>query len=132
MTPLIPCLRYDDPHAAIAWLERCLGATRHMVVEDGSGGIAHAQILVAGGMVMLGGRRRSGEPLDDALDAIRSCVYATVADPDAQHARAVAAGAEALRAPFDTGYGSRDWIARDPEGHLWCFGTYDPFAPTPD
>lgn len=131
MPALIPCVRYADPHAAIAWLERCLGATRHLVVEDGTGGIAHAELLVEGGMVMLGGRRGDGDPLSAALDATAACVYTTVADSDAQHARAAAAGAEILRAPFNTDYGSRDWIARDPEGNLWCFGTYDPFAPRP-
>jgi uncharacterized glyoxalase superfamily protein PhnB len=26
----------------------------------------------------------------------------------------------------DTDYGSRDFAARDPEGHLWSFGTYAP------
>ena len=26
----------------------------------------------------------------------------------------------------DLDYGSRDYAARDPEGNLWSFGTYDP------
>jgi uncharacterized glyoxalase superfamily protein PhnB len=45
-------------------------------------------------------------------------------DTDALYARAKAAGAEIIRAPFDTEYGSRDFAARDPEGNLWSFGTY--------
>jgi uncharacterized glyoxalase superfamily protein PhnB len=28
----------------------------------------------------------------------------------------------------DQDYGSREFIARDPEGNIWSFGTY-PFAP---
>jgi uncharacterized glyoxalase superfamily protein PhnB len=24
-------------------------------------------------------------------------------------------------------YGSREFTARDPEGNVWSFGTYDPF-----
>jgi hypothetical protein len=30
--------------------------------------------------------------------------------------------------PADQDYGSRDYIARDIEGNLWSFGTYDPSA----
>ena len=30
--------------------------------------------------------------------------------------------------PFDTDYGSRDFTAKDPEGNVWYFGTYQPFA----
>ena len=28
----------------------------------------------------------------------------------------------------DTDYGSREYGARDPEGNVWSFGTYQPFA----
>ena len=28
----------------------------------------------------------------------------------------------------DQSYGDRRYIAEDPEGHLWNFGTYDPWA----
>lgn len=28
----------------------------------------------------------------------------------------------------DQDYGSREFTARDLEGHLWCFGTYRPPA----
>jgi uncharacterized glyoxalase superfamily protein PhnB len=34
--------------------------------------------------------------------------------------------AEILRELGDTDYGSRDFICRDPEGRVWCFGTYWP------
>jgi len=33
-----------------------------------------------------------------------------------------------LREPFDTDYGSRDYSAKDPEGNVWHFGTYQSFA----
>jgi hypothetical protein len=36
----------------------------------------------------------------------------------------LAAGAEILEGPVDREYDSRDFIARDPEGNLWSFGTY--------
>jgi uncharacterized glyoxalase superfamily protein PhnB len=45
-------------------------------------------------------------------------------EPDALYERAVAAGAEVLREPADTDYGSREFAVTDPEGNLWSFGTY--------
>ena len=49
-----------------------------------------------------------------------------VDDLDAHHDRARAAGAEIIRGPFDTDYGSRDYAARDLAGNVWSFGTYRP------
>jgi hypothetical protein len=30
--------------------------------------------------------------------------------------------------PEDKPYGGRGYAARDPEGHVWSFGSYDPWA----
>ena len=54
--------------------------------------------------------------------------YVVIPDPDAHHARAVAAGAEIIRPVHDEDYGGRHYACRDPEGHLWHFGSYDPWA----
>jgi uncharacterized glyoxalase superfamily protein PhnB len=40
----------------------------------------------------------------------------------------MAAGAQVERELADMDYGSREFSVRDPEGNLWSFGTYDPFA----
>ena len=54
-------------------------------------------------------------------------VYVIVDDGiDAHFERARTAGAEIVRELHDTDYGSRDYVARDPEGNLWSFGTYRP------
>lgn len=53
-------------------------------------------------------------------------VSVTVDDPDAHYARARAAGAEILRELKDEEYGSRGYMAQDPEGNQWYFGTYRP------
>jgi len=49
-------------------------------------------------------------------------------DPDAHHARAVAGGATIITPPHDNDYGGRSYEARDSEGIVWSFGSYDPFA----
>jgi uncharacterized glyoxalase superfamily protein PhnB len=43
------------------------------------------------------------------------------------HARAVAAGAKIVRPLQDTPYGSREFAVKDPDGHSWSVGTYDPW-----
>lgn len=73
---------------------------------------------------MLGTR---GAP--DSVNPWKSAAYGTYAvveDIDVHYARAVAEGAEILRPLADTDYGAREYTARDPEGHLWSFGTYRP------
>ena len=40
--------------------------------------------------------------------------------------RALAAGAEIIVGLEDTPYGSREYAARDLEGHVWSFGNYAP------
>jgi uncharacterized glyoxalase superfamily protein PhnB len=119
---IYPCLRYRDAPAAIEWLERAFGLRRGLVVPGPEGTIAHAELRFGQGMIML------GSPREDTPAAGPATLYLATADLDAHHARAAAAGATILRQPFDTDYGSRDYIARDPEGHVWCFGTYDPLA----
>jgi uncharacterized glyoxalase superfamily protein PhnB len=63
------------------------------------------------------------------LGGVNQGLYVRVADTDALYTRAKAAGAEIVRELADTDYGSRDFMCRDLEGHLWSFGTYLPEAP---
>ncbi|MGZ4246571.1 MAG: VOC family protein [Solirubrobacteraceae bacterium] len=51
-----------------------------------------------------------------------------VDDPNRHRAVAGEAGATIVRELEETDYGSREYSARDPEGNLWSFGTYDPYA----
>jgi hypothetical protein len=54
----------------------------------------------------------------------RSDIY--LPDVDAHYDRAKAAGAEIVVELRNTEYGSREYSARDLEGHVWHFGTYLP------
>jgi uncharacterized glyoxalase superfamily protein PhnB len=120
---IYPSLRYRDAHAAIAFLCDAFGFERKAVYTDDNGEVVHAELSYGGGMVMLGQERD-----DDAFGrhAGRGWTYVVVDDVDAHHARATAAGAEVIRPLEDQDYGSRDYSARDPEGNIWSFGTYDP------
>ena len=120
---IIPTLRYQDATAAIDFLERAFGFERKAVYDD-NGTVHHAELTYGRGMVMLG-TAGVGDP---QFDTRRSSAYVIVDDPDGLHERAKAAGAEITRELQDTDYGSREFSARDPEGNVWSFGTYDPFA----
>jgi uncharacterized glyoxalase superfamily protein PhnB len=124
-TPNIyPFLRYADADAALAWLGRAFGFREHAVYrsgQDDTGPIQHAEISLGPGIVMLG---QGDDPADRGI-------YVAVEDADAHYERAKAAGAEIVRAIEDTPYGSREYTARDPEGNVWSFGTYQPAVGRP-
>ena len=62
------------------------------------------------------------------VDGGGDAIHGVVEEPDGHPEQARAAGAEIVRAPASTGYGSREYSARDPEGNHWSFGTYQPWA----
>ena len=129
---IVPTLRYQDAHEAIDWLERAFGFHRHFVVEDGEGGVAHAQLTFGNGMIMLSSAHddefgQMQRPLASTDAPVSQSPYVIVTDVDAHHARALAAGAVIVMAPEDKDYGGRGYGCRDPEGNLWSFGSYDPW-----
>ena len=123
---VFPTLRYQDGPAAVDWLAKAFGFEKHFVVPGPAGSVTHAQLCLGPGMIMLGtGKDDSGT---NPWAAVPQGVYVRVDDADAHYARAKAAGAEIVRELADTEYGSREYSVRDPEGHLWSFGTYDPWT----
>ena len=127
----IPCLRYEDAHAAIDWLCEAFGFKKHLVVPADDGGVAHAQLVRGESMVMLGSARDNEFGAlcvlaEDAGGSTQS-TYFVVDAVDAHYRQAVAAGAEVVIEIRDEDYGGRGYSCRDPEGHVWNFGTYDPW-----
>jgi uncharacterized glyoxalase superfamily protein PhnB len=129
---IIPALHYADAPAAIDFLCRAFGFERKAVYEGEGGTIAHAELTLGNGMVMLGSMKDTeyGKLLvrPRAAGGVTMGVYVIVEDPDAHFARAKAAGAEITREPVTQDYGGRDYTCKDPEGNVWTFGSYDPWA----
>jgi uncharacterized glyoxalase superfamily protein PhnB len=129
---IIPCLRYRNAPAAIAWLDKAFGFEKQAVYADGDT-VHHAQLVFGGGMIMLGsadnasewGRHIAQPDEIGGRETQSACVI--VADADAHYARAKAAGAEILIDIADQDYGGRGYACRDLEGHIWWFGSYDPW-----
>jgi uncharacterized glyoxalase superfamily protein PhnB len=128
----IPFLRYADARAAIDFLTSAFGFEEKLVVPGEGSDVAHAELTFGNGMVMLGSERRDddiGIRSPKSLGGASQGVYLVVEDPDALYERAKGAGATIQMELTDQEYGSREFIALDPEGNIWSFGTYDPFAP---
>jgi len=130
---IIPALRYRDAPAAIEWLCQVFGFARHAVYANPDGTIAHAELALNGGMIMLGSvkddeyGRHFKSPSETGGIETRSA-YIVVPDADQAYASAQAVGAVILRPLQDMDYGSREFTVKDPEGHSWSVGTYDPWA----
>lgn len=128
---IIPALRYRDAHAAIEWLCNVLGLSRHAVYDGPNGTVAHAELVLGNGMIMLGSQKDDeygkGFKTPGELGVETRSAYVVVADAEAVWERAKAAGAVVARPIQNTEYGSREFTLKDPEGHSWSVGTYDPW-----
>jgi uncharacterized glyoxalase superfamily protein PhnB len=134
---IYPCLGYRDAKAAIRWLCDAFGFEQRMVHPGEDREVAHAELSLGPGIIMLGSAHEHMADVDtDALTAggeadfsrIPFALYVAIDDVDAHCGRARAAGAEIVRELNDTDYGSREYSARDLEGNVWSFGTYRPTA----
>jgi uncharacterized glyoxalase superfamily protein PhnB len=131
---MIPFLSYRDSKAAVRFLEEAFGFEAKLVVEN-EGTVVHAQVGYGTGMVMMSDVTTGDGFLTTAADVGKPTggVYVVIdGDVDAHAARAEQAGATIVRPPADQDYGGREYTCRDPEGNLWSFGTYDPWAPVDD
>lgn len=129
---MMPCLRYRDAAGAIEWLCDTLGFEKHVVVPDMHGGIAHAELSFGNGMVMLGSVVGSDygallKQPDEIGGFSTQSNYLVVNDADMVYQRVKASGAAVVIDIKDEDYGGRGFTCRDPEGHLWTLGTYDPW-----
>jgi uncharacterized glyoxalase superfamily protein PhnB len=130
---IIPAMRYRNAPAAIEWLCQAFGFEKHLIVPGENGTIGHAQLTLGSGMIMLGSIRDNEfskliKQPDEVGGVETQYPYVVVKDADTHYARAVAAGAKIVREIEDAGYGGRGYSCRDLEGHLWSFGSYDPWS----
>ncbi len=150
---IFPFLHYQDAPAAFEWLARAFGFEKQMLVPGPAGTIAHAQLRYGGSLIMIASvgdeekliritSARDDEmsligtasaPDDDAklkrpavVGGASQGIYVYVDDVTAHHDRAKAAGADIIMELEKSEYGSREYMARDLEGHVWSFGSYAP------
>ena len=124
-------MRYRNVAAAADWLCTAFGFEKHRIVTADGGEVAVAQLSVGPNMIMLlpvGGSeldRLMKQPDEIGGAETQSC-YVVVDDIDVHHAKAKKAGAQFVLDLKEYDSGGRGFSCRDPEGHIWSFGTYDP------
>lgn len=130
---IIPTMRYKDASKAIDWLCNAFGFEKHLVVPGENGTIVHAQLKFGNAMIMLGSENDNEygklikTPKD--LDGFNTqSPYIIVEAIDKHYQSAIAAGAEIVLDIKDEDYGGRGYSCKDPEGYLWNFGSYNPWA----
>jgi uncharacterized glyoxalase superfamily protein PhnB len=131
-TSVIPGMNYRNAPEAIEWLCQVFGFETHAVYPGPDNTIAHAELTIGNSMIMLGSLQKGAampfmKHPDEIGGAETRSLYLLVRDADAICARAKAAGAEILLDIEDKPYGGRGFTCRDPEGHVWGIGTYDPW-----
>jgi uncharacterized glyoxalase superfamily protein PhnB len=133
---VIPTVRYRDVGAAVEWLHEAFGLEPHRLVKDSQGAVLYGELTFGSGMIMVAPIQDS--PLGklmvqpDEIGGVETQIsYLFVEDARAHHARAKAAGAEIVLDIEIEANGGRGYSCRDLEGHVWNFGTYDPWVLQP-
>jgi uncharacterized glyoxalase superfamily protein PhnB len=129
---VMPTVRYRDVPAAVAWLCTAFGMQVHRAVAGDDGRARYAELEFGGNLLMIA-------PIEDTpfgklmvqpdeIGGVETQLcYLHVDDVAGHYARARAAGAEIVLDIEDEANSGRGYSCRDPEGHLWNFGTYHPW-----
>lgn len=129
MQTIFPILRYNDARGAIQFLCATFGFIELFSVPESGPTVRHAQLKLGTNVVMLGSvRPDEGTASPQTLGVATQALYVYVENLDAHYEGARRAGAQIVSPPVDTDFGSREYHARDVEGHLWTFGTFLPNA----
>jgi len=108
---VLPHVHPERARQYIDFLTRAFGAEELAVIEQ-SGQVMHAAVRIGDAVLEMGEPAgRPGLPTNG--------FFLFVEDVDAAYARALAAGATAVRPPDEIPYGLRSAIVRDPGGYLW-------------
>jgi PhnB protein len=115
MTPkLAPYVVAKDARGLIRFIEHGIGGRLTYEVAGPDGGLAHAEVQIADGVLMIGEKPAGRDPFPSML-------HLYVEDAVASHRRAIQAGATGVRDVADSGDGHRRGGVRDPWGNEWWF-----------
>ena len=125
-------MRYQDPKKAMTWLCDAFGFTKHMAYEDDKGQVMHAELKHGTGLIMIGPNISSefGKfiKMPKEIGGFETQVTFIIVDNlEAHFKNAKEKGAEILMPLKKQDYGASDYTCRDPEGHIWSFGDYNPW-----
>jgi uncharacterized glyoxalase superfamily protein PhnB len=126
MTRITPNVFYDDLGKALEWLTKAFGFETRMAMPGPDGGVMHAEMQVADGVIMMSPTSGADAWQSPASlgGAVTISLYVYVDDVDAHFAQARSAGATIVAEPEDMFWGDRTYVAEDPERHRWTFAQH--------
>jgi len=120
---IIPTMRYQDASAAMDWLCKTFGFEKRLVVPGENATIAHAQLTLGNGMIMLASATEDEygalvKPLENTSSPCTQSPYIVVDEVDALYERVKTAGAKIEIELKEEDYGGKVFSCRDPQGQL--------------
>jgi uncharacterized glyoxalase superfamily protein PhnB len=118
----------------IEWLCNTWNFEKHMVIEGENKLITYAELLAGEFMIMIASVQNPGKYNNLMIEPTviegkcTQAPYIVVDDLDWYYNQAKRNGATILIEIKDEEYGGRDFTCADPEGHIWNFGSFDPFT----
>ena len=110
---------------ALAFYQKAFGAEQALRLDGPDGKVAHAELRIAGGVVMLSEENLPmGYKSAHTLGGSPIHLMFYVPDVDQAFARALAAGAREERPVKDQFYGDRSGTLSDPFGIQWTIATH--------
>jgi PhnB protein len=114
-----------DAARAIQFYQQAFGAVPALRLDEPDGTVAHAEVVIAGGHVMMAEEKPAmGRKSAQSLGGSPVSLMFYVPDVDRVFAQAVAAGAQPVRAVQDQFYGDRSGTLVDPFGITWTIATH--------
>jgi uncharacterized glyoxalase superfamily protein PhnB len=115
---------YQDPGAALEWLEKAFGFEPVMVVINEDGTLGHSEMRFGDGLIFVGREwdETHKSPASIGGKNTQALHIQVESGLNELFERAVSAGATVLREPADQFYGDRSAMVADPEGHVWSLG----------
>ncbi len=137
-TSIIPSILYKDATAAIEWLCNAFGFQKHLIVPGENGKITHAQLTLGEIMIMIGSAQSQSEyskliKQPDEMDNFETqSPYIVLKENDIETHYEIAKkhGAKIVIELKVEDYGGKNYSCCDIEGHLWNFGSYNPWNTT--
>src|SRR5262249_7707538 len=125
---MTPVLRYRNPGAAARWLCEAFGFRERASAQESDQHVKYILLALGDSSVLV--RPVSSSVFDDLMvqpgavgGGNTHVLYLPVGDAERHCAHAKSAGAKIELEPQDDGLAGRSTAGRDPEGHLWSFGT---------
>lgn len=126
---IVPSIRYKNARKAIEFLEQGFGFEERLVIPGEGDLIEHAQLTLGNAMIMVGSDRDNEYGRLVEAGTVQTIGLYVIVDDVAAHAeRARSAGATIEMEPEEQDYGGSLYTCRDPEGVVWSFGSYNPWA----